>query len=126
MTDQDRSLDYQKIFDRVKNHLLTQNAKAVRNLTTAGQGCAYRGLNDTKCAIGCLIDDAFYHKELEGCGVQEKLVVGALCASLGTKMNTKDISFLGELQIIHDNYLPLAWKTELRSFALYHQLMWKE
>ncbi len=51
----------QEIFDKVKAHLLAQGKRAVN-----GDGnCMYRGMDGTKCAVGCLIPDELYTPLLE-------------------------------------------------------------
>lgn len=52
----------QEIFTIVKEHLLTQKAKC----TAPGVGCAYRGANGMRCAVGILIADEYYTPAMEG------------------------------------------------------------
>ena len=54
-------MSLQTEFDTVVSHVRKQRVKS-----TTGGDCAYRGLNNTKCAIGCLIPDAAYDKGMEG------------------------------------------------------------
>ena len=58
----------QEVFDQVKNHLLTQNKKSLlpNEIRYLGNGCAYRGENGLKCAVGCLIGDDEYTSGIEG------------------------------------------------------------
>ena len=65
----------QQIFNKVAKHLLKQGRRA-----RDGNGCAYRGENGTKCAVGCLIPDALYDDRLEGSSVR---YVGDGCYLLG-------------------------------------------
>jgi len=48
-------------FDTVVSHVRKQRVKS----TTKDGDCTYRGLNNTKCAIGCLIPDAVYNQGME-------------------------------------------------------------
>ena len=50
--------DEQEVFDRVARHLLTQRRKSMIE-RSAGPVCAFRGVDGTKCAIGCLIPDQY-------------------------------------------------------------------
>jgi len=58
----------QGIYDAVARHLLAQGAVSVATLPHGGIGCAYRGDNGLKCAIGALIPDELYYPEMEGMG----------------------------------------------------------
>jgi hypothetical protein len=51
----------QEIFDRVAVHLLTQKVHSINGI---GE-CCYRGNNNTRCAVGCLIDDEEYHPDMK-------------------------------------------------------------
>jgi hypothetical protein len=88
----------QAMFDRVARHLLRQNR---RSKGADGRACKYRGLDGTKCAIGCLIDDACYSPSLEGRGVEDPNVVQALRAS--NALPVADVeNLLADLQLLHD------------------------
>lgn len=50
-------------FQKVKNHLLTQNCSSVS--IEDEHACMYRGVNNTSCAIGCLIPDEIYSPKME-------------------------------------------------------------
>lgn len=51
----------QEIFDTVVRHLAQQGGPA-----KDGNGdCVYRGQNNTKCAVGCLIPDEMYRPEMD-------------------------------------------------------------
>jgi hypothetical protein len=53
----------QQIYDYVGEFLLKQGRKSVS--TGRLPKCLYRGPDNTKCAIGCLIPDKLYKPELE-------------------------------------------------------------
>ena len=55
----------QKIFSFVINHLQTQG----RSFDEKTMECMYRGSNNTSCAVGCLILDGEYTKDMEGINV---------------------------------------------------------
>ena len=106
----------QALYDRVAEHLLTQNARA-RDPDNAR--CAYRGEGDLKCAVGCLITDEHYNAELEGDSVYAEPVQEVVRASIDPQglltdadwSTTKDL--LGKLQKMHDNFDPEGWPTRI-------------
>jgi hypothetical protein len=49
-------LAIEDIFERVRTHLLTQQCRS----EDADGEPRYRGLQDRRCGVGILIDDAFY------------------------------------------------------------------
>lgn len=115
----------QEIFDRVYVHLLTQNAKSEASI-----GCAYRGDNGRKCAIGCLIPDEVYKPDFEGISPEvlgEAPPIGPCQeaffeALLSLGFSIKQGAFLNSLQLIHDVYDPCDWKSKLFDFADTHDL----
>lgn len=54
----------QEIFDKVCTHLIKQARQS--KLISYKSMCAYRGEGGASCAIGCLIPDALYYREMEG------------------------------------------------------------
>lgn len=105
-------MNYQEIFDRVSNHLLTQKKQA---LSEDGK-CAYRSNNGLKCAVGCLIPDELYDSNLENNMVSD--IKTTLEKSLGVEeLGDKDLEFLDVLQFIHDCEFPDNWDFSLREFA---------
>jgi len=118
-------MNRQKVFDKVANHLLEQFLQSWSNEKF---DCVYFSDDGLKCAIGCLIDEKIYSKNLEGNAITNKIVQKALELSgiqlrtnkLGPCINPKyqsDLSFLGELQFIHDNNSPTRWRNLLCDFA---------
>ena len=126
----------QQIFDAVATHLLKQNRQAKDGLS-----CCYRGIENTKCAVGCLIDDANYHPDMEGYTVEDITYLlqeyGAnvngveipadyhsshmlFNALLANKVNCEApgvLALLDSLQGCHDSYPPSQWEVELQSIA---------
>lgn len=101
-----------EVFLKVKNHLLTQNARStnrkVRDRNGQSVGCAYRGDQGRMCAVGCLISDEFYRTDLENLNcdvyaVQEALTLSGVVLDTGTK------HMLREIQSIHDNEVTESW-----------------
>lgn len=100
-----------EIFEKVSNHLLTQNERSTTVLDGDGPlpSCAYRGDNGAMCAAGVLIKDEFYHPYIENETVASGRVVTALIKS-GVNMNNIVIAkLLQSLQTIHDDHEPREW-----------------
>lgn len=68
------ALSNQKIFDKVARHLLNQGRRSVNS----GGSCMYRGVDNTMCAVGCLIPDRLYSKELENRPARNHSVIAVL------------------------------------------------
>lgn len=116
-------LTNQEIYDKVKSHLLTQGVRSKLSrdhLFVGSGGCAYRGQDNTKCAVGCLIPDELYDYKIEG-----RAVLGSpLLVSILTKLGISDESYglLVTLQEIHDSYDPALWESRLRTLAINYKL----
>lgn len=100
-----------QIFEKVKNHLLTQKLKSV----DADGACVYRGENGMMCAVGCLIKDEFYSSHIEGVSVTASKVHFALTQSIGDIEGITD-NMLSCLQRIHDDKQPEDWEAYLNTF----------
>lgn len=67
-------------------------------------GCVYRGPNNVRCAVGCIIPDELYDESFE--------ILGGVLHLSGEKAEAllaylpEDLGFLVEVQSLHDN---LAW-----------------
>ncbi len=102
-----------EIFEKVKTHLLEQNALAMDEELVS---CQYRSKEGLKCAVGCLIPDKLYEPIMEG-----NMVDGLLrdFHSLSPFLLAEDLSYkdglglLENLQYMHDNALTLNWPEEL-------------
>lgn len=103
-----------RVFRKVAYHMLTQNKKS-----ETGHNCWYRFDTDPKirCAIGCLIDDRNYSKDLEGRSIENPKVQEAISLSLDEPIASKDVRFLKELQDIHDYDHVDDWHDKLNKFA---------
>jgi len=107
------------VFVKVANHLLKQNA---RSIGRAG-GCAYRGENGCKCAVGCLFPDDRYHPSMEGVGIRSQIVGMVVAQELGFA-NRSSVLLLEELQSLHD-YVPIEnWGKALAEMAAFHKFTW--
>lgn len=112
------TMTLQEIFDKSATHLLTQNRKSMRDREPVAI-CAYRGLDDAKCAIGCMIDDEDYHVSMEGKGVRSNTVLDALGLRVKDENKNADekVKFLQRLQSVHDDYPVYEWINRLHDVA---------
>jgi hypothetical protein len=87
----------QDIFDHVVKHFSAQGERAVDEHGL----CCYRTSEGLSCAIGCLIPDGLYFKELEGRSVSTLGFKGIDLSpeSLQTPMHV----FLRRIQYVHDS-----------------------
>lgn len=106
----------QEIFDKVVAHLRKQNARSVWRLK-----CLYRGPNGLKCAVGCLINDDAYSRDLETRSVYDIEVQSALLAS-GVPNDETTIDMLLSLQSMHDNQNLTEWESDFKRIADHHNL----
>lgn len=110
----------QSIFNQVAEHLLTQNA---RSLDPDNARCAYRGRDDQRCAVGCLITDELYKDSMEDESVHYLPVRAAVRKSIDPQDlmtgadwdTTKEL--LAKLQKMHDNFEPEGWPKRLDEIA---------
>lgn len=108
----------QEIYDKVKNHLLTQNKKSAKAAKFGEEDsfqCQYRH-EGLKCAIGCLIPDELYKPEMESklvCTLRREFS----CNFLLPSDEKEGGDFLRGLQYIHDDYEPKEWKLRLNLFS---------
>lgn len=93
----------QQVFDHVCEHLMQQGERSVD-----GDYCRYRGPNGTACAVGCLIPNHFYRKEMEGADVKDIKLPPQL---------TPHEELLEDLQRVHDADPINAWPAGLRKVA---------
>lgn len=120
----------QEIFNKVYTHLITQGKQSITYYKQGGvtrTTCAYRGVNGTSCAVGCLILDEHYDKSIEGYNVLENNVKEVLVKS-GVPTDATTVLFLLDLQQIHDSYMfegvdiSDIFKVELERMANEHNL----
>ena len=104
-------MNSREVFDFVKNHLLEQGVKSGVISKREDFTCLYRGPNNTKCAVGCLITDEYYYESLENRAVNNLWVREAVEKSIG---NNFSYLLLGELQILHDEVNVTSWEKSLK------------
>lgn len=101
----------QEVFDKVAEHLLTQNAKA-----TEGGFCRYKTKSGLKCAVGCLIPDGH---PAQSCGGGLSVLLREQRLEDETlRVLVEHQSMLIRLQSIHDTGEPCNWRIRLREYAL--------
>lgn len=114
MTEQETRSKTQYTYDVVALHLLLQGEKSEQLRDHDGElgiTCMYRGNYGLRCAIGFLISNQNYNPRMEGKGVGENII-----CYIGTEYY-RNVRFLADLQLIHDNSQPVFWEEKLRSFA---------
>ncbi len=102
-----RSMNRQEVFDYVTEHLFRQG-EASRSVDGL---CSYRGDAGKECAVGCIIPDKHYRKDLEGlsaCGSSFIHKIEEISPPLHKKMKSIGFNFLRDLQCVHD--MGLSWK----------------
>jgi len=109
----------ESVFNFVKQHLIHQGKKSMQFYYGDCDGdvkCLYRGKDNLKCAIGCLIKDEFYTEDMEEKGIIDLFVQNIVSQSLPNwKPNW---NLLSALQEIHDEFEIESWEKQLE---LVHQ-----
>lgn len=96
----------QEIYDRVKQHLLCQGKRSMRD----EEMCAYRGIGGLKCAIGILIPDNEYKPEFDYTVASIEYLIEDVPA-----LKNADFKLLNDLQKMHDWEFP--WEDSLLKIA---------
>lgn len=91
-------MDNQEIFDKVVTHLRKQGGPA---LDKKGR-CKYRAGNGRMCAVGCLIPDNLYHKDMEGKPVGCGFPIDSVLYEIG--FGNSGLELLSCLQELHDRF----------------------
>lgn len=115
----------QDIFTQARDHLLKQNCKSQRKHPHSGGTnlvCAYRGNNNTMCAVGCFIADEEYKPKMDT-GVNTSFD-SLIATGIFPIMNDKHCYLLAKLQLIHDQYEPNQWSEKLLDLAIAFDLEW--
>lgn len=90
---------YQELFDRAVQGILTQGCPSLQN----PEGCAYRGVNGSKCAIGHLLTDEQMKEYDIKEGTSPEMFPGKLLRELLPNMSyCSNLEFLMDLQDVHD------------------------
>lgn len=111
-------MNEQEIFNKVAEHLLTQNESAVVYRASQLKHCVYRTKEGLKCAIGCLIPDEVYTDSIEGQAIGDFRSEPEFWEAIWPGGWTQEREeFLTELQNIHDDTPTRSWPRGLRDFA---------
>lgn len=113
-------MNRQETYEKVRDHLLKQGKQSMTVDKRNRENCLYRGPNGLKCAIGCIIPDDLYRPEMEGKGAESEALADVRLALGATSLD--DVTFLTDLQELHDECEPQAWPDRLTRFALEHGL----
>lgn len=108
----------QETFDIVVTNLRRQGCRS-EGSSPLGKACLYRGPNDTKCAAGHLIPDDQYDPKMENTMVQRNTMVGQCILAMGY-----NLTFVGELQNIHDYDDIGSWELRWERLAQTHDLFY--
>lgn len=117
-------MNIQEIFNKIVTHLREQNCKSYDPNRAS---CMYRGPNGTKCAVGCLIPDEIYSREMEGRNFQFLVLATDLFDSIPWLKDAKKTNSIEEvedylrliqiLQRVHDNIPVEKWETQFMLLA---------
>jgi hypothetical protein len=95
----------QQVYDFVRDKLIAQERGSV-NINY--RGCAYRGVDGAKCAVGWLIPDRQYNKDMEG--DVDNLFNYYNIDTHSNKSTVDKYEFLTRLQSVHDAIAHLEGK----------------
>lgn len=104
----------QDVFNYIANHLLTQNKKS----QTCHFNCAYKGENNTKCAVGCIVSSKEYRPSMEG-----KSSTKIINDHNPLVTNIDMLNMLRDLQILHDGAMTVEWPAGLNNIAAKYKLL---
>ena len=109
-----------EVFNKVEAHLLAQGEKSM-SYTGLSDVCSYRGEGGVQCAVGCLIKDEFYHKDLEGLSISPVKRGGSVDKALldsGIDLSPEMAHMLNDLQYLHDTNDPEIWEQRLQKLRI--------
>jgi hypothetical protein len=98
----------QEAFDTAAIHMLEQGRRSINS----NDACLYRGADGLKCAVGALITDVCYSTCIEHCDIHDNDVISAIRDS-GWPIDEPSMCVYYDLQGIHDDVHPSAWRTSL-------------
>lgn len=115
----DVNVTTREIFEKVRNHLMRQKERCADKY-----GTCYCRKGRLKCAVGCLIDERYYHAGLEQNSANKPIVLDAVAASIGRHLNSTEIELLLEMQGVHDVGPVDSWESALEELEQwYHQTL---
>ena len=114
----EESLTKKEIFNKVKNHLLKQNERSLRD---NDMDCAYRSPDGKTCAVGCLL--LTYDSRIESCSILVLIAEDWEEEKEGDYLKLKELlveagvfnhlGLLQDLQALHDYSAPEIWDRKL-------------
>lgn len=93
-------MNKQEVFEKVVNHLFTQNKQSYDPILDC---CALRSPDGLKCSLGILIPDDIYDERMEGLEVDKLIRDFPVFRKLWEVESQEDLSFLHRLQYLHDD-----------------------
>jgi hypothetical protein len=108
----------EQIFDTVAKHLLKQNKKSF--IADNDGVCAYRGQDNTMCAVGCLIKDEDYDSVIENVTFPD-LYLNMPHIFEHLQINNPKFHMLVVLQNLHDKFPTEYWPARLD--IIYHEFV---
>ena len=116
-------MNNQEAFDKVYAHLMAQKKQSAIKTEKGQIFCKYRSPDGLKCAIGCLISDHDYDKEMESIPVRSLIDDVRFINKPSIKsLKEADRDLLYRLQAVHDLHDPDKWEAELRNIAYFWRL----
>ena len=118
----------QGAFDKMCNHLMKQGKKSSKRNENGQTFCMYRGPNNTRCAVGALVPDRLYNKEMEDMTAstmfQQRLMGEPEYSRFKENVEGGKNGFdlLDDVQDVHDAHRPSRWSQRLRSVARAYNL----
>jgi len=105
-------MNNQEAAEKMAYHLGFQNKQS-----KDGNGnCLYRGPNELKCALGCLIPDELYESKFDYGGLGLGWNACGLINYGPEILRNLDEDLLLYFQIIHDSYSPSEWRNTIQSY----------
>lgn len=108
-------MDKQKVYNIIKAHAIKQNERAIDGVT-----CQYRSPDGLKCFIGAIIPDELYNPDMEGSNIESVLLY---YPDFKEFLGVPDLTFLIQLQNIHDWSPVEDWIQELKLIANEYHLI---
>jgi hypothetical protein len=108
-------MNNQEAFDAMVQHLRNQGKQSKFEYSTI---CAYRTPDGLKCAVGALIPDELYSKEMERTDIYNLVIESKGFPKLGELFANVNLELLSEMQDIHDSIpQPYRWERKFRLLA---------
>ena len=110
----------QQFYDMIVSHLRQQNARSVLDDLYGANPCAYRGLNNMKCAVGIIIPDEIYTRSMESKTVSQLIRNNGIGYDIPEELLLEldqHRKLLSTLQSIHDAEPVCVWEEHFEILA---------